>query len=209
MKKKDFKDGSAEQEQKQPSQNAQAEQSEKETSGVNEKACKEAEAGETQDKAQEYYGQLVRLQADFENYRKRVEKEKPLFIQYGKMEVLRHLVPMYDILLKAKCEVNKEGAELEHLKQGLKMIFEEFERFFKAQGVQIVCSKGKPYDPMTQEVVTTCPCAEEEDGKVIEELANGVVLDGKVIRPAQVIVGKREEDKQDPKKEKQEKQETK
>lgn len=166
----------------------------------------EEKQAEPKDKAQEYYRQLICLQADFENYRKRVEKEKPALIQYGKMDVLRRLVPMYDILLKAKEEISKDGAEIEHIKQGLKMIFEEFEKFFKAQGVEIVCAKGKPYDPMTQEVITTCPCSEEDDGKVLQEVSQGVVLDGKVIRPAQVIVGKAQEDAQ---KEKQEEKEIK
>jgi len=141
-------------------------------------------------KAQNYLDQLLRLQADFENYRKRTEKEKPLLIYFGKAEVLKSLLPMYDNLLKAKGEFNKEGADLKHLQHGLSMILEEVEKSFKAQGLKVLDGVGKPYNPMTQEVVTTVPCPSKDDGKVLQELVKAVELDGKIIRPAQVVVCK-------------------
>ena len=60
----------------------------------------------------------------------------------------------------------------------------------KAQGVQIISAKGKPYDAMTQEVVTTIPCAPKDDVLVLEEISSGVKMGDRVIRPAQVVVGK-------------------
>ena len=140
-------------------------------------------------KAKNYLDQLLRLQADFENYRKRTEKEKPLLISFGKAEVLKSLLPMYDNLLKAKGEF-KEGADLKHLKHGLSMILEEVEKSFKAQGLKVLDGVGKPYNPMTQEVVTTVPSPAKDDGKVLQELVKAVELDGKIIRPAQVVVCK-------------------
>lgn len=143
-----------------------------------------------EDKAAQYFGQLVRLQADFENYRKRVEKEKPELINFGKTEVILSFLSLYDVLLKAQKQVESEDADIKNIKQGLKMIFEEFAKVFKAQGVQIVSAKGKPYDAMTQEVITTIPCAPKDDGLVLEEISSGVKMGDRVIRPAQVIVGK-------------------
>ena len=148
-------------------------------------------------KAQNYLDQLLRLQADFENYRKRTEKEKPLLISFGKAEVLKSLLPMYDNLLKAKGEFNKEGADLKHLKHGLSMILEEVEKSFKAQGLKVLDGVGKPYNPMTQEVVTTVPSPSKDDGKVLQELVKAVELDGKIIRPAQVVVCKCADAKED------------
>ena len=149
---------------------------------------------EEKDKATLYLEQLVRLQADFENYRKRVEKEKPELINFGKTEVLISFLSLYDVLLKAKKQVESENADIKNIKQGLKMIFEEFAKVFKAQGVQIITAKGKPYDPMTQEVITTVPCAAKDDGLVLEEISSGVKMGDRVIRPAQVIVGKAPEE---------------
>lgn len=152
------------------------------------------EPSQEADKAAQYLEQLVRLQADFENYRKRMEKEKPQFINYGKVETLKKLLPLYDTLLKAERESANPQANVDHIKQGLKMIFDQFDKLFKAEGVKIVSAKGKPYDPMTQEVITTIACPPEQDGLVLEELAAGVEIDGKTVRPAQVIVGKSSED---------------
>ena len=148
------------------------------------------ELEEEKAKAQNYLDQLLRLQADFENYRKRTEKEKPLLISFGKAEVLKSLLPMYDNLLKAKGEFNKEGVDLKHLQHGLSMILEEVEKSFKAQGLKVLDGVGKPYNPMTQEVITTVPCPAKDDGKVLQELVKAVELDGKIIRPAQVVVCK-------------------
>lgn len=142
----------------------------------------------------DYYDQLLRLQADFENYRKRTEREKPLFIQFGKAEIIKKLLPLYDTLLKAEAEVNKRDADAARIKQGLNMIFEEFNKVFKSEGVEVMCCKDKPYDPMTQEVITTIPCAESEDGTVAEELRRAITFDGKLLRPAQVIVRKKKEE---------------
>lgn len=147
-----------------------------------------------EDKASQYFGQLVRLQADFENYRKRVEKEKPELINFGKTEVILSFLSLYDVLLKAQKQVESEDADIKNIKQGLKMIFEEFAKVFKAQGVQIISAKGKPYDAMTQEVITTIPCAPKDDGLVLEEISSGVKMGDRVIRPAQVIVGKAPEE---------------
>ncbi len=164
-----------------------------------EESCEQEQnqSSEEQDKATLYFGQLVRLQADFENYRKRVEKEKPELINFGKTEVILSFLSLYDVLLKAQKQAENKNADIEHIKQGLKMIFEEFAKVFKAQGVQIISAKGKPYDAMTQEVITTIPCAPKDDGLVLEEISSGVKMGDRVIRPAQVVVGKAPEE--DPK----------
>ncbi len=162
---------------------------------VCEDSCQEEQNPEPkEDKAALYLGQLVRLQADFENYRKRVEKEKPELINFGKTEVILSFLSLYDVLLKAKKQAENKNADIENIKQGLKMIFEEFAKIFKAQGVQIISAKGKPYDAMTQEVITTIPCAPKDDGLVLEEISSGVKMGDRVIRPAQVVVGKAPEE---------------
>ncbi len=152
------------------------------------------EKPEETDKAKQYFEQLLRLQADFENYRKRTEKEKPQLINYGKLDTLKKLLPLYDTLLKAESASAKPEAKIQDIQQGLKMIFEQFDKLFKSEGVKVLSAKGKPYDPMTQEVITTLPCSAEQDGIVLEELAAGVEIDGKIVRPAQVIVGKNSEE---------------
>jgi len=76
------------------------------------------------------------------------------------------------------------------------MIFEEFNKVFKSEGVEVMCCKGKPYDPMTQEVVAAMPCEDKDEGTVTEEICRGVTLNGTVLRHARVIVGKKKEEEQ-------------
>ncbi len=145
---------------------------------------------EQQQEQEDYLAQLVRLKADFENYRKRTEREKPLFINYGREEVIKKFLPLFDALLKAQDEANKKEADLNQIKQGLNMIFEEFKKVFKSEGVEILSCQGQDYNPMEHEAITTMPCGPDEDNKIIQQVAQGIKIDGKVVKPAQVIVGK-------------------
>jgi len=151
--------------------------------------CEQAQA-----EKENFYDQLLRLQAEFENYRKRTEREKPMFIQYGRAGIIKKLLPLYDALLKAAAEIDKKETDAAHIKQGLKMIFEEFDKVFKSEGVQITSAIGRPYDPMTQEAITTMPAEDKDDGLVVDEIVKGVSLNGEILRPAQVIVGKKKEE---------------
>ena len=96
------------------------------------------EAEKQKAKAEEYYNQLLRLQADFENYRKRMEKEKPELIKWGKAEILIKLLPLYDMLLAAHLHVNnaRDGGGNGDVLKGLEMIFKEFSKVFEAEGLR-------------------------------------------------------------------------
>ena len=69
------------------------------------------------------------------------------------------------------------------------MVFTELEKAFKAEGIEHMDVLNKPYDPATEEVVAMIPSSQEQDGLVIQEVQMGFMMDGKVLRPARVIVG--------------------
>ncbi|OGR67357.1 MAG: nucleotide exchange factor GrpE [Elusimicrobia bacterium GWC2_61_19] len=143
--------------------------------------------------AADYYNQLLRLQADFENYRKRVEKEKPELIKWGKAEILLKLLPLYDMLLAAHLHVNnaqETGGNGEVLK-GLEMIFKEFSKVFDAEGLRLMEPVGKPYDPMASEILGVVDGGEENDGLVVEELQKGFYYGDKILRPARVKIARK------------------
>ncbi len=188
-------------------------------------------------KAMEYYDQLLRLKAEFENYRKRVEREKSDLIKWGKAELLLKLIPLYDVLLNAHCHVNKileqeksacqggadestgkihdsqshsflkgdeNGSAQTHCPQGkfgqsragelckgLELIFGEFSKVFEAEGINIMETVGKPYDPMSHEVIGTVENSPADDGSVVEEIQRGFVIGGKVLRPARVRIAQK------------------
>ena len=146
-----------------------------------------------------YYEQFVRLSADFENFRKRTEREKAAFISYGKKALAEKLLPSYEILLKQSNELNKKDTlknvpnELKSVVSGMGMLLTEMEKAFRSEGIEKMDVLNKPYDPATQEVVAMIPAEEKQDGLVLQEVQMGFMLDGKVLRPARVIVGQHTE----------------
>ena len=155
----------------------------------------EPAAEPAQEKKPDYYDQLVRLSADFDNYRKRTEREKASFLVYGKKQFAEKLLPAYEVLLRQREELAKKqqqeecSASLKAVKDGLNMVFTELEKAFKAEGIEHMDVLNKPYDPATEEVVAMIPSSQEQDGLVIQEVQMGFMMDGKVLRPARVIVG--------------------
>lgn len=143
--------------------------------------------------ADDYYGQLLRLQADFENYRKRMEKDRPELIKWGKAEILLRLLPLYDMLLSAHAHINtaRENGGGDETLKGLEMIFKEFSKVFDAEGLRAMDPVGKPYDPMASEILGVVEGTEENDGFVVEELQKGFYYGEKILRPARVKIAKK------------------
>jgi len=141
----------------------------------------------------DYYNQLLRLQADFENYRKRMEKDRPELIKWGKAEILLKLLPLYDMLLSAHAHINtaKENGGGDETLKGLEMIFKEFSKVFDAEGLRAMDTVGKPYDPMASEILGIVEGTEENDGFVVEELQKGFYYGEKILRPARVKIAKK------------------
>lgn len=169
--------------------------------GAGEAAAAEAAkaaAEETDKKEPDYYGQLLRLQADFENYRKRVEKEKPELVKFGKAEMLIRLLPLYDLLMQAHLHIVKAqdcngemAAPARDIVKGLEMIFREFSKVFDSEGIRPMEVVGKPYDPMASEIIGIDEGTDENDGLVTAEFQKGFYYGDKVLRPARVKIAKK------------------
>ena len=116
-------------------------------------------------------------------------------MSYGKKELAEKLLPSYEILLKQADSLNKKEAskgtdnELKNVVSGIQMILSEMEKAFRSEGIERIDVLNKPYDPATQEVVAMVPADEKQDGLVLQEVQMGFMVDGKVLRPARVIVG--------------------
>ena len=99
----------------------------------------------------DYYGQLLRLKAEFENYRKRVDREKPEYLRLGRVAVLAKLLPLYDLLRKAHEQVQAEHNDTP-LAKGMDGIFKEFDKLFREEGVTTMDPLNKPFDALQHEV---------------------------------------------------------
>ncbi|MBP5429761.1 MAG: nucleotide exchange factor GrpE [Elusimicrobiaceae bacterium] len=144
----------------------------------------------------DYREQYVRLYAEFDNYRKRTEREKAALIAYGKKDFALKMLPMYEVLLRQQKNLQeKKEQDLKSLQDGMRMILTELDKAFGAEGIQKMNVLKKPYDPATQEVVAMIPAPKEDDGLVIDEVKMGFMMQGQVLRPASVVVGQAKEDK--------------
>jgi molecular chaperone GrpE len=133
----------------------------------------------------DYYGQLVRLKAEFENYRKRVDREKPEWVKLGRAEVAAKLLPLYDLLRHAHQEVIGGYADTP-LAKGMDAIFKEYEKLFREEGVTRMDALGKAFDPHTQEAFGFVDKPGVEEGAVADVLQAGFLLGDKVLRTAKV-----------------------
>jgi len=142
----------------------------------------------------DYYGQLLRLKADYENFRKRMDREKPEWIQMGEVGLLSRLLPLYDVLLQAHEQIVKaskaSGPAPKELMSGLELLFKEFSKIFESEGVKAIESVGKPYHHDLHEVLGSVETKEHPEGTVVEELQRGYMWKDKVLRPAKVRIAK-------------------
>ncbi|MBI4371321.1 MAG: nucleotide exchange factor GrpE [Elusimicrobia bacterium] len=140
--------------------------------------------------APDYYGQLLRLKAEFENYRKRVDRDRPEWLKAGRAQVLAKLLPLYDLLRRAHEEVLAGHADTP-LARGMDAIFREFEKIFKEEGVTAMDPAGKPFDPRYHEVMGFADVPGAKEGAVADVLQAGFLLGEQVLRTAKVRLQKK------------------
>jgi len=139
---------------------------------------KSDEVEELKQRAEEFENNYKRALADYQNLQKRVSEEKSEWIQSANKDLLLRLLPVLDTLMLAE----------KHLQdQGLTVSINHFLDTLKAEGVTRIKTTGEDFNPHLMECVTT---EQGEEGKVLEELRAGYMLYDKVLRPAQVKVGK-------------------
>lgn len=138
-------------------------------------------------RAEELYQRLLRSQADFENYRKRVLREKEELAKYGIKPLLEKLLPVVDNLERAIQSAKGEGGDLETFISGIEMVHRQMLEAMKSEGAHPLETVGKPFDPFYHQAIAQ----EESDGEkgiVLEEYQKGYMLKDKLIRPAMVKV---------------------
>lgn len=128
--------------------------------------------------------QSLRTLADFDNYRKRTERERAEERKYAAVELLREVVGIVDNLERA---VSAEGT-LEDLKQGVAMILRQMEDLLKRSGVERIEATGHEFDPAYHEAVSRVEDPEAEVPHVVEEFQPGYVVHDRLLRPSIVKV---------------------
>ena len=130
---------------------------------------------------------ILRLQADFDNFRKRTAREKSEVATIIEQAFLKDLLPLLDNLSRAT-EASAENADVETLRKGIEMIRLETVAVMGKHGLEPIDTLGKPFDPNFHQAVGTVKDETKEDGLIAAELQRGYIARGRVIRPSMVQV---------------------
>lgn len=167
----------------------QAEEDEKGSKIKKKKEKHEKVLEELGEKLNELNDKHIRLQAEFDNFRKRTIKEKAELIKSGGETVLVNILPIIDDFERA-IESLKDVAENDAGKQGTLLIYSKFRDFLKQNNVKEIDALNQEFDVEHHEAVTKIPAPEKElKGKVVDVIQKGYQLNDKVIRFAKVVIG--------------------
>jgi molecular chaperone GrpE len=149
---------------------------------------RKSELEKANEKIAELEDKYLRQVAEFDNYRRRVMKEKAELILNGGEKVLKEILPIVDDLERAEQQM-EQMTDVDAVKQGVELIIDKFIKFLRSQGVQEIDTKDKDFDVNYHEAITMVPSqSDDQKGKVIDCVTKGYTLNDKVIRYAKVVV---------------------
>ena len=137
----------------------------------------------------EYYDLLLRKSAEFDNYRKRVERERQTLADAAAAGMLEELLPIVDDLERAlKADAGPDAADA--YRRGDELIHRQLGEVLRKRGVRPIEAVGTDFDPYYHQSVASEPAEERRDGEIIEEFRRGYMLGDRLLRPSMVKVAK-------------------
>ena len=141
------------------------------------------------DKYNELNDRFLRLYAEFENFRKRTNKERLDMITNANAELLKDLIPIIDDFERAITN-NESSEDTVAIKEGFSLIYNKYKGIMETKGLQVMNAKGEVFDPEFHEAVANMPTEDQAlKGKIIDDVEKGYLLNEKVLRYAKVVVG--------------------
>lgn len=148
-----------------------------------------ADAGELQRQRDDYYDLLLRKSAEFDNYRKRVERERQTLADAAASGIIEELLPLLDDLERAlKSDSGPEGADA--YRRGVELIQRQLSETLRKRGVRPVEALGADFDPHYHQAVSHEAAEGRREGEIIEEFRRGYMLGDRLLRPSMVKVAK-------------------
>ena len=152
-------------------------------------SIKEEDGQTSEDKYDDLNNRFLRLYAEFENFRKRTNKERLDIINNANADLLKDMIPVIDDFERAI--TNNEGSEdVIAIKEGFSLIYNKYKGILQTKGLKPMDSKGEVFDPEVHEAVANMPTEDKKlKGKIIDDVEKGYFLNEKVLRYAKVVVG--------------------
>ena len=142
-----------------------------------------------EEKYNELNNRFLRLYAEFENYRKRTNKERLDLITNANSDLLKDLVPVIDDFERAIAN-NVESNDIDGIKEGFLLIYTKYKGLLQSKGLKAMDAKGNLFDSELHEAIANLPTEDKKmKGKVIDDVEKGYFLNDKVLRFAKVVVG--------------------
>ncbi len=138
---------------------------------------------------------VLRLAAELENFKKRMQREKEEHMKYALEAFAKELLPFLDNLERA-VEAAKESKDIDKLIEGLDLTLSGYFKTLEKFGLKVFAAEGKRFDPNYHEALTTEINDEVEENTVVKELLKGYTLHERVLRPAMVVVSKKDSSQQ-------------
>jgi len=138
----------------------------------------------------------LRLAAEFENYKKRSERDRQTAVKFATEGLLQELLPVIDNLEQAlvaaeNCLQAPEEKSLNNMVVGIKMVLKQFQDATGRFGIQSFSAKGQAFDPLKHEAVQEKETTDVQSGQVLEDYQKGYMLHERLVRPARVVVSKK------------------
>jgi molecular chaperone GrpE len=165
------------------------EDSEKSGENSAEEEIPAAPVGDSGDEVTKWRDLALRNQADLENYRKRMAREKTEAVQYANASLLRSLLPIMDNFEMGLLAAKAEGED-SVIYQGMAMVRKQFDEFLSEEGVEPIESVGADFDPNQHEAIQQEWSDEAPEGAIIGELRRGFRLNDRLLRAANVVISK-------------------
>lgn len=149
----------------------------------------ELKAQESQKAEEDFKAKFYYLAAEFENTKKRFEREKDNLLKFGNEKILSNLVSVVDNFdLTVSALKNDNDDKVQNIVKGIEMIRTQFLDVLKQNGLTQVESLGKIFDPNFHEAVAQAPAPGKEDQEIITEYQRGYILNGRLLRASKVVV---------------------
>ena len=163
------------------------ESTETDTEESNPKEIEVSEVDILQKKIDDSHDSLLRAKAEVENIKKRSQKEIENAFKYSTESILQEIIPIYDSL-SLSCSLSDEKMSKEQLEEGNKLLLSMFQQLFEKNNIQEINPKAELFNPELHQAVSTIKDSKKKNDSISEVVQKGYLLNGRVIKPALVIV---------------------
>jgi len=147
-----------------------------------------SELEQAQQEAKDLRDEMLRMRAETDNLRKRLQKEKQDSVQFANERLIKQLIPIFENLDRA---LKAPDTNVDSLKEGVQLTSDQVLALFKKENVEPIQAVGEPFDPSIHEVLSQIESNDHDENTVIEEFSKGYRMNGRVLLPARVVTSKK------------------